>query len=109
MSDRSREPQSLSNILAELNASRGYNQTWVHKALENAWNTAVGKPQCYQTRIGEVHHGVLHVTVTHSALLEELRAFHKARLIASLSGSLGIAIHDIQFRVGSIAIDAKKR
>ena len=96
MSGAIRGPQLLSDILGELIVVRGYNRAWTRRVLENAWNIAIGKPQCYQTRIGEVRHGVLNVTVAHSILLEELMAFRKAELVASLgSGALGTAIHDI--------------
>ena len=93
MSDAIRGPQSLSDILGELIVVRGYSRAWAQRVLENAWNIAVGEPQCYQTRIGEVRHGVLNVTVAHSTLLEELVAFRKAELVASLrSGALGTTI-----------------
>ena len=109
MSNAIRGPHSLSDILGELIVVRGYSRAWARRVLENAWNIAVGEPHCYQTQIGEVRHGVLNVTVAHSTLLEELVAFRKAKLVASLrSGALGTAIHDIQFRVGSVAFDVQK-
>lgn len=104
-----REPQSLSDILGELIAVRGYSRVWARLVLENAWNIAVGEPQCYQTQIGEVRHGVLSVTVAHSALLEEFVAFRKSELVASLRvGAPGTVIHDIWFRIGSVAFDFKE-
>jgi len=103
-----RGPQALSEILGDLIVVRGYSQAHARQVLENAWNIAVGEPHCYQTQIGELRHGVLNVTVAHSTLLEELMAFRKATLVAFLrSGALGTAIHDIRFRVGSVAIDVK--
>ena len=39
-----REPQSLSDILGELIAVRGYSRVWARLVLENAWNIAVGEP-----------------------------------------------------------------
>jgi hypothetical protein len=103
-----RGPQSLSDILGELVVVRGYSRAHAGRVLENAWNIAVGEPYCYLTQIGAVRHGVLNVTVAHSTLLEELMAFRKATLVAFLrSGALGTAIHDIRFRVGSVAIDVK--
>jgi hypothetical protein len=102
-------PQSLADILGELSVIQGYSRAWTRRLLENAWNAAVGEPECYQTQLGEVRHGVLNVTVSHSTLLEELVAFRKAQLVASLrSCTLGMAICDIQFRVGSIAFKGTK-
>lgn len=101
-------PQSLSDIFGDLIVARGYSRVHSRRVLENAWNTAVGEPRCYQTQIGEVRHGVLDITVAHSALLEELVAFRKGTLVALLrSGALGTAIRDIRFRVGSVAFDVK--
>lgn len=101
-------PQSLSDILGELIVARGYSRVHARRILEDAWNTAVGEPRCYQTQIGEVRYGVLDITVAHSALLEEFVAFRKATLVAFLrSVALGTPIKDIRFRVGSVAFDVK--
>ncbi len=106
MFNPSRRPRSLSEILNEIFTVRGYGRWFARQELENAWDAAVGEPHCHQTRVGEVRHGVLNVTVAHSTLLEELVAFRKGALLASLqSGSPGIAMRDIRFRLGSIALE----
>jgi hypothetical protein len=93
----------LSEILGELFTVRGYGRLQARHELEEAWAAAVGEPACRQTRLGEVRRGVLNVTVTHSALLEELAAFRKSELLAALrSGAPATTIHDIRFRVGAI-------
>ncbi len=98
-----RGPRALSEILGELFTVRGYGRFRVRQELEDAWNAAVGEPQCHQTQLGEVRRGVLNVTVSHPALLEELAAFRKPALLAALrSGAPGTAIHDIRFRVGVV-------
>jgi Dna[CI] antecedent, DciA len=98
---------SLSDILGELVTVRGYGRSWIQQILENAWNAAIGEPDCHQTRISEMRRGVLNVTVAHPSLLEELVAFRKNSLLASLrSSALGIC--DIQFRVGSIGTDTRE-
>ena len=103
MSNLCRRLRSLSDILGEMFTVRGYGRLWARQELENAWNTAVGEPHCRQTRIDDVRHGVLNVTVSHSALLEELVAFRKVTLLASLKcGAPGTAIHDIRFRFGHV-------
>jgi hypothetical protein len=99
----------LSDILCELITVRGYGRLFAREMLENAWNKAIGEPYYRQTQVGEMRHGVLNVTVAHPSLLEELAAFRKATLLAVLQSSdLGIAIHDIQFQVGSIVFDIKE-
>jgi hypothetical protein len=43
------------------------------------------------------------VTVAHPALLEELAAFQKPRLLAALrQNAPGTVVHDIRFRVGPV-------
>jgi hypothetical protein len=98
-----RGPRALSEILGELFTVRGYGRIWVRQELEDAWNAAVGEPECRQTQLGEVRRGVLNVTVSHPALLEELAAFRKPALLMALRlGAPGTTIHDIRFRVGSV-------
>ena len=71
--------------------------------LEAAWDAAVGEEVGRQTRLGGVRHGVLSVTVAHSALLEELSAFRKADLLAALRRDApGTLVHDLRFRVGPV-------
>jgi predicted nucleic acid-binding Zn ribbon protein len=97
-----RGPRALSDILGELFTVRGYGRFLAQQELEDAWNAAVGEPLCRQTRLGEVRRGVLNVTVSHPALLEELAAFRKPELLAALrAGAPGTTIHDIRFRVGT--------
>ena len=105
-----RGPKPLSDVLGELFATRGYGRLRALKELEDAWNTAVGEPGCRFTRLGEVRHGILNVTVAHPALLEELAAFQKPALLAALRRDApGTVIHDIRFRVGLIDPPEKAR
>ena len=98
-----REPRRLSDILGELFTVRGYGRLRARQELEEAWIAAVGEPLCQQTRLGEVRRGVLNVTVSHPALLEELAAFRKPALLAALrAGAPGTPVQDIRFRVGVI-------
>ncbi|GAC1474687.1 MAG: hypothetical protein NVSMB9_25530 [Isosphaeraceae bacterium] len=93
----------MSDVLGELFAARGFGRLRALKELEDAWNGVVGEPVCRQTRLGEVRRGVLNVTVTHPALLEELAAFHKPALLAALrQNAPGTVVHDIRFRVGPV-------
>jgi predicted nucleic acid-binding Zn ribbon protein len=97
-------PRQLSEILGELFTVRGYGRLLARQELEIAWNTAVGEPYCHKTRLGDVRHGVLSVTVAHSTLLEELAAFRKPSLLAVLrTDAPGTPIHDIRFRVGEVS------
>ena len=105
-----RGPRALSEILGELFTVRGYGRFRARQELEDAWNAAVGEPRCRQTQLGEVRRGVLNVTVSHPALLEELAAFQKPALLAALrSGAPSTTIHDIRFRVGLLGRRASRR
>ena len=96
-------PKALSDILGDLFAARGFGRLKALKELEDAWNGAVGEPGCRKTKLGEVRHGILNVTVANSALLEELSAFQKPTLLAALrKNAPGTVIHDIRFRVGPV-------
>jgi hypothetical protein len=103
-----RGPRALSEILGELFTVRGYGRFRARQELEEAWNAAVGEPLCRQTQLGEVRRGVLNVTVSHPALLEELSAFQKPLLLAALrSGASSTTIHDIRFRVGILGAEGE--
>jgi hypothetical protein len=106
-SPKRRGTRSISDVLGELFATRGYARLLAQRELEEAWDAAVGEPGCRQTRVGEVRRGVLNVTVAHPVLLEELAAFRKPALLAALRRTgPGAAIHDIRFRVGPIDVPA---
>lgn len=104
-----RGARSLSDILCKLITIRGYGRLWARQILENAWNAAIGEPHCNQTQVGVFRRGVLTVTVAHPSLLEDLVAFRKATLLATLqSSALGTAIRDIQFQVDSVVFDTEQ-
>ena len=106
MSNASRRgPRPLAEILGDLFIVRGYGRLLARQELEDAWNATLGEPYCRQTRLGEVRHGVLNVTVAHSTLLEELVAFQKSTLLQALRACApGLTIHDIRFRVGPVRL-----
>jgi len=109
-SPRSRGPTPLSEILGELFAARGYGRLRASNELEEAWNAAVGESVSRLTRVGAVRRGVLNVTVAHPTLLEELSAFQKQTLLATLrQNAPGTLIHDIRFRVGPIDLKPEQK
>lgn len=99
-----RGPRPLGEVLGELFVARGYGRLGARTELEAAWAAAVGESTFHQTKLGAVRRGVLSVTVAHPILLEELAAFRKHELLASLrkhAASAGIS--DIRFRIGTIS------
>lgn len=100
---RPRGPKPLTDILGSLLAARGYGRLRALGDLEAAWEAAVGEPTNRQTRLGGIRRGVLDVTVSHPALLEELAAFRKPEILAALRRAAPDArILDIRFRIGPI-------
>lgn len=98
-----RGPKPLAEVLGSLLAARGYGRLRAADQLESAWANAVGEPAASQTKLGGLRRGVLSITVSHPALLEELAAFRKPALLAALrQAAPDSPIHDIRFRVGSI-------
>jgi len=98
-----RGPKELGDVLSDLFAERGYGRLQAVGELEAAWTLAVGEAGARQTQLGGVRRGVLNVTVSHPALLEELSSFQKPQLLAILRREVpGSAILDIRFRVGPV-------
>ena len=96
-------PTPLAETLGSLFAARGYARTRALSELEAAWESAVGADLVARTRLGGVRHGVLSVTVAHPTLLEELAAFRKPSILATLRREApGTPVLDIRFRVGPI-------
>jgi hypothetical protein len=102
-----RGPRPVSEILEEVFRIRGFGQIQASIELRNAWREAVGSSLFKLTRLGQVRRNTLTVIVAHSALLEELVAFHKTALLAILQRNApSTTIRDIRFEVGSINTNA---
>ncbi|MFO0957276.1 MAG: DUF721 domain-containing protein [Isosphaeraceae bacterium] len=98
-----RGPKPLSDVLGNLFAARGLGRVRGARELEAAWAASVGEADLRRTRVGGLRQGVLSVTVSHPALLEDLAAFRKPAILAALRQNLpGLPVHDIRFRVGPI-------
>jgi predicted nucleic acid-binding Zn ribbon protein len=101
-----RGARPLGDALSALFASKGFARLRAAGELEYAWIAAAGDSVAKQTKLGGVRHGVLLVTVGHSALLEELAAFRKSELLAALRAKVpGLSLQDIRFRVGPVDLD----
>ncbi len=98
-----RGPKALGDVLGSLFASKGFARLRAASELEAAWIEAAGEAVAERTKVGGVRHGVLTITVAHPALLEELSAFRKADLLASLRRTVpNLSLHDLRFRVGPV-------
>lgn len=97
-----RGPESISNILSELMARRGYARVQSAQAYEAAWREAAGALAAEYTRVGALRRGRLEVVVANSTLIQELM-FQKPDLLKALAELLpDEGIQDIRFRAGVI-------
>lgn len=96
-------PRALSAVLSDLFAVKGYGRPGVTREIEAVWHQIVGEPDCWQTQLGDLRHGVLDIIVAHSALLEELQAFRKPLMLRALRRNANcLGVRDIRFRIGRV-------
>ena len=103
---RGPEPAPLGKILSQLFALRGYGRVRGDQQLNEAWQktlATLGEPDWHaHTRVLYLRNGTLHIGVSSSALLSELAAFHKSRLLQSLRGNFAqLRLRDLKFRLTS--------
>ncbi len=97
-----KSPQRIADTLSTLMARRGYAYLKSSDAREEAWKTAVGAEMAPYTRVGNIRRGVVEVTVTNSAVLQEL-TFRKTELLKKITAALpDRKIRDLRFRVGHV-------
>ena len=93
-------PRKIADVLSEMMARRGYAREQSSLELAEAWQEAAGELIARHSRVGLVRQGKLEVTVTHSAVVQEL-TFQKAAILARLRERLPREhIADLRFRVG---------
>ena len=98
----SRQPQPISEVLAQLTARRGYARLQSGGACADAWRQAAGEAIAAHSRATQVRRGVLEVLVSHSTMVQEL-GFEKPALLKRLAALLpDEKIHDLKLRVGPL-------
>lgn len=99
MNDAS-DPRHLSRALSDLIAMRGLARSRGDAQLTAVWNEVAGEEVAGKTRVQGIKRGVLHVSVSNSALLSELASFHKMNLIDDLRERRpDLKIRDVKFRL----------
>ena len=99
---KTRGPQSIANVLAELMARRGLARVQSATALEQAWQEAAGPLAAGYTRVGAVRRGKLEVIVANSTLIQEL-SYQKLTILESLTKLLPDQnVKDLRFRLGAM-------
>jgi len=93
-------PRKIADVLSEIMARRGYARERSSLDLAEAWREAAGELIAQHSRVGLIRQGRLEITVTHSAIVQEL-TFQKAAILAQLHSLLPREnIADLRFRVG---------
>ena len=93
------DPLSIGRLMSRLMARAGYDRERGSSAVADAWRAAVPEPLCGASRPGLVRRGVLDVSVSHSAHVQEF-GFHKAAILARLRELVPDAgIRDIRCRL----------
>jgi len=99
---KSKGPQPIGDILAELMARKGFARARGEEAYQAAWKEAVGEPVAQYTRTGKLRRGLLEIIVANSMLIQEL-TFQKVGLLESIKQKLpDEKIRDLRFKVGPV-------
>lgn len=97
-----RLPSRVGDVLNQLMAKRGYNQTRSSGDREQAWAAAAGEKLASQSRAVRLSRGVLTVMVVNSAIMQEL-VFQQAMLTKRVNEiNPDLQVKSLRFRVGAI-------
>ena len=97
-----RRPKKIADVLAQLITTRGYGRIQSDANLASAWQQAAGETIAQYTRPGRIRRGMLEITASNSAIVQEL-TFQKQRILSQLQAAMPDArIRDIRFRIGTL-------
>jgi len=95
-------PELIGDVLAQLQARRGFAAVHTAALCEEAWREAAGELAARYCRVGAIRRGTLEVTVANSTLLQEL-SFQKPALLRTLANLVpDKRINGLRLRVGPI-------
>lgn len=106
---RQSSPKPISTLLKAEKREQGGNLAADMAAIENAWTKTVGPEMAKETEIYSFHRGVLTIAVGSSALLQEIRQFHKNALLSDMRDiwNASVPLVNIVYRLGKI--DGQRR
>ncbi|QDU78302.1 hypothetical protein Pla110_00030 [Polystyrenella longa] len=91
-------PQSLSKVLNDLFALKGYARIQGNELLHKHWKEIAGEPLASQTRVLGIKRGVLQIGVSNAPLLSELVAFRLPQLLKQLQEEASeLKVRDLKF------------
>ena len=95
-------PEPIKEVLARLFTARGWGRRQGRMHLERAWADAVGAEYEEHTRVLGLKRGIFEIEVDSAVLVQELKGYHKQRLLQALSAKLPKEkIKDLRFKVGT--------
>ncbi|MBM3996131.1 MAG: DUF721 domain-containing protein [Planctomycetes bacterium] len=95
------DPEPIKEVLARLFVSRGWGRRQGRLHLERAWSDAVGPEYDRHTRVLGLKRGIFEVEVDSAVLVQELKGYHKRRLLEALRAKLSSeSIKELRFKVG---------
>ena len=94
--------KATSDVLSGLVPQLANTARWREYQVWQVWEEVVGEALARKARPSKIHNGKLFVTVSSSALMQELQ-FMKARLRDGLNQKLGAgAVKEVQFFIGQV-------
>ncbi len=99
---RARQPKTISDVVAQLFAKRGYAARKSNEQLGDLWRQIAGEPLAKYSQAVAIRRGQLEVVVANSLMLQEID-FEKTRIVAALSEALPETnITGLKLRVGTL-------
>jgi hypothetical protein len=96
------KPKSISDVMAQLFAKRGYAARKTNEFLAEAWVKAAGQPLANFSQATKINRGQVEVVVANSLMLQEID-FERGRIIDALVSALPTAgITGLKLRVGRL-------
>ena len=97
-----RAPKRIGDIMAQIQARRGFAQIQVAGEIAEAWREVAGGMLASRSRVGPLRRGVLEIIVESSAILQEM-TFQKNDLAARIASRWpDLAIRQLRFRIGPL-------
>ena len=94
------EPRSLGEAISELIRARGLARRNSDRQLSELWKQAAGDRIAAVTRVEGLKRGVLQISVSNAAMLNELVSFHRQNLLKQLKSlDEKQRIQNIKFRL----------
>ena len=97
-----RTPQKIGDILGAYLEKSGFNEVRSTQRMARAWKAAVPEKALRGTRLVRITDGIVHVGVTSSALMYELKGFYGQEILDRLRKSDIGYVRELRFKMESV-------